>query len=44
MKYFALKGDLDSRSNPCNIQQSNVCKSTAKGYARHLAQAVGNSF
>ena len=31
IKYFLLKGNLDSRSNLCNIQQSNFRKSTKSG-------------
>ena len=33
IKYFLLKGNRDSRSNRCNIQQSNFRKSTTKWYA-----------
>ena len=33
IKYFSLKGNLDSRSSLCNIQQSNFCNSTTKWYA-----------
>ena len=33
IKYFLLKGNLDSRSNLCNIQQSNFRNSSTKWYA-----------
>ena len=33
IKYFLLKGNLDSLSNLCNIQQSSFRKSTTKWYA-----------
>ena len=33
IKYILLKGNLDSRSNLCNIQQSNFRNSTTKWYA-----------
>ena len=33
VKYFLLKGNLDSRSNLCNIQKSNFCNSTTKWHA-----------
>ena len=32
IKYFLLKGYLDSRSNLCNMQQFNFCNSTTKWY------------
>ena len=33
IKYFLLKGNLDSHSNLCNIQLSNFRNSTTKWYA-----------
>ena len=33
IKYFLLKGNLDSRSNLYNIQQSNFRNNTTKWYA-----------
>ena len=33
IKYFLLKGNLDSHSNLCNMQQPNFRKSTTNWYA-----------
>ena len=44
IKYFLQKGNLDSRSNLCIIQQSNFRLSTRKWYVYRLAQGVRNSF
>ena len=44
IKYFLLKGNLDSRLNLCNTQHSNFCNNTPRWYAWRLVQAVRNSF
>ena len=41
MKYFLLKGKLDSRSNLCNIQQSYFRKNKINWDVQCLTQAFG---